>query len=85
MRTTIRIDDDLLRQLQRQAQRENASLTQVVNRAIRRGIASPPLKRKQFKQRTFDMGVPLVNLDKALSLAYEWDDVETVKRMSQGR
>jgi hypothetical protein len=85
MRTTVRIDDDLLRQLQRQARQEKASLTQIVNRAIRRGIAAPPVKHKRFKQKTFSMGVPLVNLDKALSLAYEWDDEETIKRMSRGR
>jgi hypothetical protein len=82
MRTTVRIDDDLLRQLHRQARDEKASLTQVVNRAIRRGITARATKTKRFKQKTFDMGLPLVNLDKALSLAYEWDDDETIKRMS---
>lgn len=73
MRITIRIDDDLHDHLRQEAERQSISLTAVVNQAIRRGLAE--LKaRAQYKEKTFDMGLPLVHLTKALSLADQWDD-----------
>jgi hypothetical protein len=35
---TVRIDDDLLRDLKQQAEREKTSLTDLVNRLLRGGI-----------------------------------------------
>lgn len=81
MRITIRIDDDLLGQLRRQANSERASLTDVLNRAIRRGIEAAQPKPAPFKQKTFAMGVPLVNLDKVLALADQWDDEVAIEKM----
>jgi predicted transcriptional regulator len=86
MRTTVRIDDDLLRTLKERANREQASLTAVVNRVIRQGLASGSSKpaRKRFRQRTYDMGVPLVDLTKALSLAAAMEDEERIAKMLRG-
>jgi hypothetical protein len=56
----------------------------VLNAAIREGLASPKRTRaKPFKQRTFDMGRPLVDLTKALSLAAELEDADTLKQVRQ--
>jgi hypothetical protein len=85
MRITVRIDDDLHRQLQDQARRERTTLTRVLNAALRRGIAEPRAKPRRHRQKTYNLGVPLVNLDKALSLADEWDDEERNRKMSLGR
>ena len=50
MKTTIEIADDLLIRAKRQAQRENKTLKQVVEEALRRQLAMEPLK-KPFKYR----------------------------------
>lgn len=45
---------------------------EVLNAAIRDGLAAGKRKSaKPFRQRTFDMGHPLVDLTKALSLVSE--------------
>jgi hypothetical protein len=87
MRTTVRIDDDLLRDLKRRAQKEKTSLTSVVNQAIRNGLkASETTIRapRRFRQKTFSMGPPLVDLTKALALAAELEDEELIRRMDHG-
>jgi hypothetical protein len=40
MRTTVRIDDDLLRELKDRAHREDISLTKLLDRVIRQGMTS---------------------------------------------
>jgi hypothetical protein len=86
MRTTVRIDDDLLRALKDRARREDIPLTAVVNRVIRQGltagVSKPPAKK--FRQRTYPMGEPLVDLTKALSLAAAMEDDQRVAKMSRG-
>jgi ribbon-helix-helix CopG family protein len=74
MRTTLSIDDDIAVQLERLRRARNASLKDLVNEALRRGLrdmSAPTRKRKPFRTRTHDMGKPLVNLDNvAETLAY---------------
>jgi predicted transcriptional regulator len=38
MRTTVRVDDELLAQLKAQARKENVSLTRILNRALKAGL-----------------------------------------------
>jgi hypothetical protein len=65
----------------RKAMRERGQpFKQVLNAAIREGLSRRKPARP-FKQRTFDMGRPLFDLTKALSLAAELEDAETVDRM----
>ncbi len=88
MRTTVRIDDDLLRDLKEQAHREGTSLANLVNKAIRRGLRSSDKGGKQprpYRQKTYHMGVPKVNLDKALALAFAMEDEETIRKLAEGR
>jgi hypothetical protein len=59
------------------------SFKQALNDAIRAGAA--PTKRKAFATRTRKMGVPAVNLDRALQLAGELEDEELVRRMRVGK
>ena len=54
MKTTIEIADDLLEKARRQAKRENKTLREVVEEALRRHIGAKPsgpfrLKRHSFK------------------------------------
>ena len=87
MRTTVRIDDDLVRTLKAQARRENQSFASAVNGAIRRGLSQSKKHKtsRPFRQRTVSMGVPLVDLTKAHALAGDWEDEEIVKKLAAGK
>lgn len=74
MRTTITLDPDV-EVLLKQAMRERGlSFKDAVNQAVRAGLASARVEAPPFKQRTFHMGAPLVDLTKALALADELYD-----------
>jgi Ribbon-helix-helix protein, copG family len=83
MRTTVRIDDDLLRELKRRAHASNLSLAKLVNQAIRQGLraAEKPRRAKRFRQKVFDMGEPRINVDKALSVAGALEDEEIIGKI----
>ena len=87
MRTTIRIDDDLLRQLKELARREEVPLARLLNDALRVGLAAGPSKprKKKFVQRTYDMGPPLIDLTKAAAFAAALEDEEILRKLSQGK
>jgi predicted transcriptional regulator len=78
MRTTVRIDDDLLRSLKQRAERGHLSLTEVVNQTLRDGLAAAPENRKKatkkFWQRVCNMGVPRIDISKANPFLAELDD-----------
>jgi hypothetical protein len=84
MRTTIRLDDDLLGQLKQRAQAEKLSLTRCINRLLRRALEAPERKRARptFRQETFRMGAPSIDLNKALSVATELDDEEVLRKLA---
>jgi len=67
MRTTLTIDDDVAAELERLRRARDATLKELINDVLRRGLrdmAAPPTKRKPFRTRTFDAGPPLIdNLD----------------------
>lgn len=66
MRTTLTIDDDVAVQLERLRRERDASLKDVVNDALRRGLrdmATKPKPRKPFRMKTYDMGEPLFPID----------------------
>lgn len=83
MRTTIRIDDDLLDRLKTQAATENVSLTRLVNRVIRSGLESSNRVEDEpvYVEETFDMGEPLADLAKAGLLAALLEDEETLRKL----
>ena len=88
MRSTVRIDDDLMVELRARAQAESVSLTRMLNRTLRAGLAPPrkeTSKRGPFKQGTFRMGVPRVGIDKALALAAALEDEEIARKLSLGK
>ena len=67
MRTTLTLDDDVAAQLRRIQRREDRSLKDVVNDALRRGLqelGQPPTARKPFRVKTYDVGRCLIgNVD----------------------
>ena len=85
MRTTVRIDDDLLRELKDRAHQENVSVAQLVNRVIRRGLKTATGRRNPFRQKTCALGKPLIDMNKALAFATQLDDERTLQKMAQGK
>ena len=89
MRTTVRIDDDLFRELKDQAHKEGVSLAKLFDRTVRLGLqalknggGTPP---KPYLGKTYSMGVPLVDLTKANQLSAELEDEEIIKKLRLGR
>lgn len=74
MRTTLTLDDDVAVQLEKLRRSRDASLKDVVNEALRRGLqemSAPPKKRKPFRTRTYNLGKQLIDIDNvAEAIAY---------------
>jgi hypothetical protein len=85
MRTTLTIDDKLAAALKKRAFETGKSFKEVVNDALRAGLATDQSlpKPKPFKGKSFSMGEPLpgINLDKANQLAGELEDEEIMRKM----
>lgn len=85
MRSTVRIDDDLMMELKERARRENVSQTRMLNRLLRVGIKASRGRRPKkplYQEKPIAMGSPRVDLDKALALAAGFDDEEILRKMS---
>ena len=82
MRTTVTLDPDVEALLRKAVRERGEPFKHVLNAAIRDGLSGARRRApKPFKQRTFDMGRPLVDLTRALSLAAELEDARTLDGM----
>ena len=74
MRTTLTLEDDVVVQIERLRRACDATLRDIVNDALRRGLREmldASKKRKQIRTQAFDMGQPLIKIDNvAEALAY---------------
>ncbi len=61
------------------------SFKQALNDAIREGLAPQTGVGDRFRTETADLGLPAVNLDRALALAGELEDEELVRRSRAGK
>jgi len=85
MRTTVRVDDELLERLKAQARKERVSLTRLINRTLKAGLHANTVgrpKRPLYRERVHAFGVPHVSLDKALALAALLEDEEIVRELA---
>jgi hypothetical protein len=83
MRTTVTLDPDADAIVRRLMRERGMTFKQAVNEAIRTG--GGPRRRRQFKTPTFDMGPPVVPLEKALRLAAELEDEELLRKLASRR
>ena len=84
VRTTVRVDDELLERLKAQAHREKVSLTRLLNRALKAGLQAGGARLRAqpaYRERVHAMGVPRLALDKALALAAALEDEEIVREL----
>ena len=59
MRTTLTIDDDVMRLLEQEARQSGLPFKQVVNRRLRMGYAKrEPASRRPFKVKARPLGLP---------------------------
>jgi hypothetical protein len=85
VRTTVRVDDELLDRLKAQARKENVSLTRLLNRALKAGLQAGRSRRRAqpaYRERVHAMGVPRLALDKALAVAAALEDEEIVRELT---
>lgn len=83
MRTTVTLDDDTLAVIHRRMQERGVSFKVALNDAVREGAAHRAVPQP-FRTRPADLGVPAVNLDRALQIAAELEDEELIRRQRRG-
>ena len=86
MRTTIEIDNDLIRELKEQGHQEGKSLRKIMNAALRRSLTGQTASRspRRYKCPAVPMGNPSganLDLNKALFLSGAMEDVEIIRKM----
>jgi hypothetical protein len=83
MRTTVTLDPDVAAKLKQIARDRGISFKEVLNTSVRRGLVSGEREASPYKTPTKRLGVrPGVNLDKALQLAGELEDAETLRKLA---
>lgn len=88
MRTTLTIDDALLRQLRQKALDTGRPFKQVVNDTLRAGLRqTAPPRREPYRCPSFSIGAlaPGVDLTKANQLAAALADEILIEKLRQGR
>ena len=87
MRTTVNLPDDILHDLKELSRTRKKSLTATVSEVLRAGLAqiAKPLAARRYREKTYDMGPPKVDLTKALRLAGELETEEILRKMEQGK
>jgi len=81
VRTTVTLDPDANAIVRRLMRERTLTFKQALNEAIRAGAAKPG-RRRWSRTPTFDMGTPLVPIDKALRLAADLEDEELVRKIA---
>lgn len=82
MRTTVTLDPDVEHLLRRRMSEQQVSFKQALNDAIRESAAGRVSVR--YETPIFDLGVPTVDLTKALRLAGELEDEELIASLRRG-
>ena len=63
MRTTVVLDDELVKKAKKRAAELKTTLSEVINQALRDAVTKPLPKRKPFKVITFGEGLPPFHRD----------------------
>ncbi|HTW41193.1 MAG TPA: CopG family transcriptional regulator [Solirubrobacteraceae bacterium] len=86
MRTTVTLDPDVEAKLRAVMRERGVSFKAAINDAVRAGLGGTIPAARPYRMPTAPLGVrPGVNLDKALMLAGEMEDEETLRKMALGK
>lgn len=83
MRTTVTLDPDTAALIRRRMRERGIPFKQALNEAIRAGADEN--REVPFRTATAALGVPAVNLDRALQLAAALEDEELVRKTRVGK
>lgn len=84
-RVTVSLPEEVHRRLRERARARRTSFDRIVVETLRAGLRSPSAERRYRPLPEFDLGEPSVDLDKALRLAGEMEDEETLRKIEAGR
>lgn len=87
MRTTVTLDPDVAAKLKQVVRERGVTFKEALNSSVRRGLEGGGAKPRPYRlPPARDMRArPGVNLDKALQLAGELEDAETIRKMRMGK
>lgn len=88
MRTTVRLDSELIERLKERARKDGVSVTRALNRALREGLRAPGQvrpRRERYREHPLPLGPAKVDLTKALALAAALEDEEIIRELSLGK
>ena len=86
VKTTLALSDDILRDLRVLAQSRGVSLTNLTNTVLRAGLAAvndSSRRSPRYVEEVVDLGVPAVDLDRALLIAASLEDEQTLRKLEQ--
>ena len=86
LRTTVTIDPDLHAKLRALARERGVSFSEAVNSTLRRGLTSGGVRAKRrYRLTSRRLGLRSdIDLEHALRLSGELEDVETIRRLEDG-
>lgn len=85
MRTTLTIDDFIMRKLKEEAHQSGKPFKTVVNDVLREGLKrnSDQISSIPYKCKSFSMGIPsMINLDKSLEIVNSLEDEENARKLA---
>jgi hypothetical protein len=87
MRTTVTLDPDVAAKLKEEMRKKDISFKEALNSSVRRGLGQGEAKPRPYKLPPPQpmKARPGVNLDKALQLAGELEDAETIRKLNLGK
>lgn len=87
MRTTVTLDPDVAAKLKEAARNRGVSFKEALNATVRQGFERGKTKPQPYRLPTPQRmeARPGVNLDKALQLAGELEDAETMRKLQLGK
>jgi antitoxin component of RelBE/YafQ-DinJ toxin-antitoxin module len=81
MRTTLRLDDDLFKELKQHAEAQGLTLSEAVNRFLRERLSMRKRPRAPFRQRVLDLGPATFDVAKANAIAAGLEDSELLRKL----
>lgn len=82
MRTTVTLDPDVAAKLRATTRKRGVSFKAALNDAVRAGLATTTPPSKRFIVRARPLGIRTgIDVDKALHVAAEMEDVETLRKL----
>jgi hypothetical protein len=83
MRTTVTLDPDVAAKLKQTARERGISFKEALNSNVRRGLQSAEGASRPYRVPARRLGVkPGVDLDRALALAGELEDAESIRKLA---